>query len=100
MVDSNQSKKEHQIQNNILALNWADFKLYDYFNRRLDREVLKIGTDKVDYYEKLINKRIDQYKEECLEKDQSTGGWISSVRLKPEKRKNQTCYLITKGTVT
>jgi len=80
----------------LKALNWADFKLYDYFNRRLDREVQKIAKDKVDYYEKLINKRIDEYKEECLEKDQATGGWISSIRLKPEKRKNQTCYLITK----
>ena len=56
-----------------------------------------MGKDKVDYYEKLINIRIGEYKEECLEKDQMTGGWISSVRLKPEKRKNQTCYLITKG---
>ena len=42
--------------------------------------------------------RMNEYIDECLEKDQSSGtAWITSIKLLPSKRQNQTCYLMTKG---
>ena len=42
--------------------------------------------------------RMNEYIDECLEKDQSSGAaWITSIKLLPTKRQNQTCYLMTKG---
>ena len=32
----------------------STFKLYDYFNKRLDREIKEVGAEKVAKYEKMI----------------------------------------------
>jgi hypothetical protein len=83
--------------NNLKKFNWADYKLYDYFNKRLDREIKEVGAEKVAKYEKMIEARMNEYIDECLEKDQSSGAaWITSIKLLPTKRQNQTCYLMTK----
>ena len=34
--------------------------LYDYFNKRLDREIQEVGADKVKKYEKLIEGKLSK----------------------------------------
>ena len=85
----------------LKQLNWADYKLYDRMNKRLKREVQQIGEEKVAHYVDLINERIQVYVDECIEPPPKTEiastAWISSIKLKPDHRKNQTCHMLTKG---
>ena len=87
---------------NLKVLNWADYKLYQKMTARLWKEVEKIGKEKVDFYVNLIEKRIEEYKTDCVEpppKDPVATAWISSVKIKPLMRHNQTCHMLTKGSV-
>lgn len=98
-------------QKRLRTFNWADYRLYDYFQRKLDREggrqrffllrnkefsVRKIGEEKVNAIVERITHAAQVITEECLKPDMSTG-WITSPILKPEKARNQTCYFMTKG---
>ena len=98
-------KEEKTLSNDSILrlkqLNWADYKLYDRMNKRLKHEVQQIGEEKVAHYVDLINERIQVYVDACVEPPPKTGAtstaWISSIKLKPDHRKNQTCHMLTKG---
>ena len=95
-------KEEKTLSNDSILrlkqLNWADYKLYDRMNKRLKREVQQIGEEKVAHYVDLINERIQVYVEACVDPAEVVSkAWISSIKLKPDHRKNQTCHMLTKG---
>ena len=91
----------------LKTLNWADYKLYDRMLKRLKREVKEIGEDTVAHYVELINERIQVYVDDCVEPppppstsaNVAPTAWISSIKLRPDHRRNQTCHMLTKGTL-
>ena len=93
----------------LKTLNWADYKLYDRMLKQLKREVMEIGEGKVAHYVELINERIQVYVDDCVEPppppppstsaaNVAPTAWISSIKLRPDHRRNQTCHMLTKGT--
>jgi len=85
----------------LKTMNWADYKLYDRMLKRLNREVREIGEEKVAHYVKLINERIDVYVADCVEPPPPSSAalplaWISSIKLRADHRRNQTCHMLTK----
>ena len=98
----------------LKTLNWADYKLYDRMLKQLKREVMEIGEGKVAHYVELINERIQVYVDDCVEppppplpsdvvrigsNNMAPTAWISSIKLRPDHRRNQTCHMLTKGTL-
>ena len=97
-------------QRRLRSFNWADYRLYDYYKNKLNREggrlhsnktfkailVKKIGTEKVQAIVDRITHAAEVITEECLKPDMSTG-WITAPIVKPEKSRNQTCHFMTKG---
>jgi len=79
----------------LKELNWADYRLYNYFKNKLHKEIDKIGRSKVTRVKQQIQDRTDQLFDECME-PATTTGWISNPRIKASKAKNQTCTLIVK----
>ena len=95
----------------LKELNWADYRLYNYFKNKLHKEsklikfkkkllnnfkVDQIGRSKVNRAKQQIQDRTDQLFDECME-PATTSGWISNPRIKASRAKNQTCTLIVKG---
>jgi len=82
-------------QRRLRQFNWADYRLYDYYKNKLNREVKKIGVEKVQAIVDRITHAAEVITEECLKPDMSTG-WITAPIVKPEKARNQTCQFMTK----
>ena len=91
--------------------NWGDVRLYNYFKSIHDRQskkfssminninkflVKEIGEDRINEIAKRIEARANQISDECLETVKSGDTWIQTLKLKEEKRKNQTCFMMTK----
>ena len=51
---------------NLEIFNWADFRLYNFFAKKQQLEILEIGKEKVDLYKNLIIKRSEQLFSECI----------------------------------
>lgn len=47
-------------------MNWADFKLYDHFQRRLEQEIDQIGRQKVAEVAREIESRSKSFGDECI----------------------------------
>ena len=58
--------------------------------------VKEIGEDRINDIARRIEARANQISSECLETIKSGDQWIQSLKLKPDKMKNQTCFMMTK----
>lgn len=84
-----------EAKSNLKKLNWADYRLYNYFKNKLHKEINEIGKNRVEQVKAEILERTNQLTAECIEPDKTTG-WISNPKLKPSHGRNQTCNLIIK----
>ena len=46
--------------------NWGDWMLYDFIVNKLKKEVLEIGTRKVEHYKNLIIDASERISKECI----------------------------------
>ncbi|CBY39255.1 unnamed protein product [Oikopleura dioica] len=76
--------------------NWGDIRLYNYFKAIHDHQIKEIGENRINDIARRIEARANQISSECLETIKSGEQWIQSLKLKPEKMKNQTCFMMTK----
>lgn len=83
----------------LRKFNWADFRLYEFFRKKLQREIETIGSEKIQLLAEEIASAADQLSKECLKQEESHG-WISSPIIKNEMRHNQTCTLMIKDIST
>ena len=51
--------------------NWGDWMLYEFFQKKLHREVVQIGLKKVEYYKNKIIARSQQISDECIQQNVS-----------------------------
>ena len=51
---------------NLEVFNWADYRLYNFFVKKQQQEIIEIGKETVDFYKNQIIKRSEQLFSECI----------------------------------
>ena len=82
-------------------MNFADYRLYNYYKNKLEKEINKIGKDKINKIKNKIISRAKILTDECIQETNPNQaimvGVGSNPAVKVEKQKNQTCQFLVQG---
>lgn len=79
------------------AFNWADYRLYNYFKDRLQRQLAEYDPEEIQRVKKGIAYESKRLADDCLrsKKSRRDSTDLVNLKLRNNKNENQTCFLAT-----